>query len=207
MKTDKENTVPEGYRENALGHLVLIKNIKEIDLIRDELVKNIAKKGAELQKSLAEYKAWSMAEVAAFVELSALEYGVELGGKKGNVTLISFDGNTRLSRNIAETKFFDERIQAAKKLFDDCMKRKAEKGIDPLLQQMLEGAFQVNKQGHINVNEVAKLNKYDCEDDDWQLALKAANDAIQVSGTKPFVRIHKRNNDEFKLLSLDIAKL
>lgn len=207
MKELKEKNMPEGYRENALGHLVLIENIKEIDLIRDELVLKIAKRGAELQHLLAEYKAWGMSEVAAFVELSAQEYNVQLGGKKGNVTLHSFDGKTRLSRTIAETKFFDERIQAAKALFDTCISKKYE-GVDPLLIALVDKAFKVNKQGHIDVNSVLELRTIDCKDEDWLLAIQAAVDAVQISGTKPFVRIYNRDEaDDFKLLSLDISKL
>ena len=47
--------VPEGYRQNARGDLVRIENIKQIDLLRDEVVIKIAEKAQQLQTLIAEY--------------------------------------------------------------------------------------------------------------------------------------------------------
>ena len=96
------------YRQDAKGNLVPLANIKEIDLLRDELVMEIVGKAQTVQQQMAAFKADSMADIAAFVQLSADRYDVALGGKKGNVTLHSFDGSYRVNLSMQDTLVFDE---------------------------------------------------------------------------------------------------
>ncbi|WP_117249580.1 DUF3164 family protein, partial [Klebsiella pneumoniae] len=80
-------TVPADYWMDAKGALIPVKLLKPIDLARDALVGEIVTKAIELNKLMKEFKNNSFADIAAFVDLSANEYDVKLGGKKGNVTL------------------------------------------------------------------------------------------------------------------------
>nr|DAX91448.1 MAG TPA: Protein of unknown function (DUF3164) [Caudoviricetes sp.] len=85
------------YKKDARGNLVPIDNIREIDLLRDELVMEIVGKAQAVAEQLADYKRGAMDDINAFVQLSAERFGVELGGKKkGNLTLHSFDGRYRV---------------------------------------------------------------------------------------------------------------
>lgn len=74
--------VPTGHRKNALGHLVPEELIAPVDKIRDDLVNSIIAKGKALREAIAEFKASTMGEVSAFVDLSSLEYGVKLVGPR-----------------------------------------------------------------------------------------------------------------------------
>ena len=71
------------YREDAKGNLVPLASIREIDLLRDELVTEIASKACAVQDNLIEFKRRAMDDIAAFVQLSADRYDVKVGGKKG----------------------------------------------------------------------------------------------------------------------------
>jgi len=207
MKDEKENAAPEGYRLNGKGHLVPISEIKAIDLLRDELVLKIAEKAQALQVLISENKAWAMQEISAFVELSASEYGKTLGGKKGNVTLHDFEGNFRILRSRADVRHFDERIQVAKALIDDCIHAWSS-GANPHIIALVDHAFRVDKQGNIDVNQVLALGQLDIQDSDWQEAMKAARDAIQVTGTVPYLRIYRRNkHEEYMPIVLEFSKL
>ena len=207
MKNVKQNAAPEGYRHNSKGHLVPVDDIKPIDLLRDELVLNIAKKSLELQTMIAAHKSWAMQEINAFVELSASEYGKSLGGKKGNVTLHDFEGNYRILRSRADVRHFDERIQVAKSLIDECIHEWSD-GANSHLLALVDHAFRVDKQGNIDVNQVLALGQLDIEDDAWQAAMKAARDAIQVTGSVPYLRIYRRNeHDEYNPIVLEFSKL
>ena len=202
-----ENSVPEGYRQNAKGHLVPITEIKAIDLLRDELVLKIAEKALRLQTLIAENKAWAMQEINAFVELSAAEYGKKMGGKKGNVTLHDFEGNFRILRSRADVRHFDERIQVAKELIDECIHEWSD-GANPHIIALVDHAFRVDKQGNIDVNQVLALGQLDIQDDAWQHAMNAARDAIQVTGSVPYLRIYRRNeHDEYNPIVLEFSKL
>ena len=69
-------------------------------------------------------------QIQDFIELSAAEYGQKIGGKKGNVSLASNDGRNMIKRSINESITFDERLQVAKSLIDDCIHRWTQGGND-----------------------------------------------------------------------------
>lgn len=101
------------YRKDAKGNLVPVDNIKEMDLLRDELVMELAGKARLVQEKIVDFKRGAVEDIAAFVQLSADRYDVSLGGKKGNVTLHSFDGQYRVNLAMQDTLVFDEGLLAA----------------------------------------------------------------------------------------------
>ena len=91
--------------------LIPITNIKEVDLLRDELVMEIVNTLNPLFQELREAKINAIADVRAFVDVSAEKYGVK-PSKKGNVTLYSFDGKWRVTIAMNDVLTFDERLQS-----------------------------------------------------------------------------------------------
>lgn len=204
---NSQNNVPAGYRINAQGHLVPESQIKPLDTLRDETVMNIVTAARQLRQAMAEFKVASMQQIGDFTDLSAAEYGVEFGGTKGNVSLVSFDGRYKILRAIGEHRVFDERIQAAKKLIDDCISEWSA-GADARIMAMVDHAFRVNKQGQIDINQVLGLRSLNIDDVKWNEAMDAAADAIKVTGTSQYLRIYERQGDgSYKQISLDMAKL
>ena len=204
---NSENSVPAGYRINAQGHLVPESQIKPLDTLRDETVMNIVTAARQLRQAMAEFKVASMQQIGDFTDLSAAEYGVEFGGTKGNVSLVSFDGRYKILRAIGEHRVFDERIQAAKKLIDDCISEWSA-GADARIMAMVDHAFRVNKQGQIDTNQVLGLRSLNIDDVKWNEAMDAAADAIKVTGTSQYLRIDERQTDgSYRQISLDMAKL
>ncbi|STO57599.1 DUF3164 family protein [Grimontia hollisae] len=199
--------IPQGYRVNAQGHMVPETQIKAIDLLRDDLVQNVVSAAREQQQALAAFKLLAMNEVTDFVDLSAEEYDVKYGGTKGNVTLMSFDGRYKLVRAKGEHRVFDERIQAAKTLIDTCINRWSE-NVNDHIKALVDHAFRVNKQGRIDVNQVLSLRQLDIDDFQWNEAMDAIADSIQVTGTSSYLRLYERNSDgSYRQIPLDIAKL
>ncbi len=196
----------EGYRENALGHLVPVDQIQPIDLARDELVVEKARKIKAMQEELKRLKAEIMGDVEAFISMSAEQYGVLIGGQKGNVTLISFDGRFKLRRQISENLSFDERLQAAKALIDECIKDWTQ-GSRTELQALVNDAFQVDKEGRINTGRILGLRRLKIEDDRWLRAMDAISDSLQVTGTTAYVRLYERQGmtDRYVSVPLDMA--
>ncbi|MEI8607843.1 DUF3164 family protein [Enterovibrio sp. Hal110] len=199
--------IPQGYRVNAQGHMVPESQIKPIDLIRDDLVQNVVTAARQQQQALAAFKLLAMNEVTDFVDLSAEAYDVKYGGTKGNVTLMSFDGRYKLVRAKGEHRVFDERIQAAKTLIDACINRWSE-NVNDHIKALVDHAFRVIKQGRIDVNQVLSLRQLDIDDDQWNEAMDAIADSIQVTGTSSYLRLYERNSDDsYRQIPLDIAKL
>lgn len=201
-----ETTAPDGYWVDAKGVLTPEGLIKDIDKSRDALVGEIILKAISLNKVMAEFKQSTFADIAAFVDLSANEYNVKLGGKKGNVTLYTFDGRYKIQRAIADRLAFDERLQAAKALIDECLTDWTE-GAKPELQVLINRAFSADKEGEVSTSAVLALRRYDIADTRWQLAMKAIGEALQVIGSSAYVRFYERigDSDQYKPISLDMS--
>ena len=193
------------YRKDARGALVPVDSIKTIDLVRDDLVHRVFQNVVPVREELVRLKQLALQEIRDFIELSANEYGVQLGGKKGNVTLTSFDGEFRLMVAMSDTLAFDERLQAAKKLIDECLEKWTQNS-DANLKTVVQAAFDVNKQGHINTGRVLGLRRLNIHHEKWSEAMNILSDSIQVLASKEYVRFYQRNTDgKYELINLDLA--
>lgn len=200
-------TVPEGYRLNDKGHLIPLDKIKEIDKLRDETVINLVGQALSLQIQMRSIKEQFFAEFHNFVELSAQEYDTQIGGKKGNVSLMSFDGKYKVQIAIQDNLVFDERLQVAKSLIDECL-REWTKGSNDNIKAIIDNAFAVDKEGKINIRRVLSLRSLNIVDDKWQKAMTAISDATQVISSKEYMRFYERDEyGKYQQISLDFANL
>ena len=203
----EENKVPEGYMENSHGGFDPVGVVKDIDKLRDQMVKEIVAQSLEANKRLTEMKKEFFKTVEAFVELSAEKYGVKFGGKKGNMTFISYDGKYKVLVAVNEDVIFDERLQIAKDLIDKCINDWS-KGSRDEIKALVQDAFYVGKSGNLNKNRILGLRRLDIKDERWQKAMQAISDSVQVTGSKQYIRIYVRNKDDaekYDLLNLEVA--
>ncbi|EHK2735753.1 DUF3164 family protein [Salmonella enterica] len=197
---------PEGYWIDARGVMTPADMVKPIDKDRDALVGEIVDRALPLHKGLADFKLAVFADTQAFRELSGENYGAKVGGEKGNMTLYSWDGVWKVQVAIAERLAFDERLQAAKALIDECLKDWTE-GSRPEVVSLIDEAFQVDKEGEVSTSRILRLRRLDITDERWLNAMRAINDAILIVGSKKYVRLYQRVGDsnQYVPLSLDLA--
>lgn len=204
----KKNETADGYMPDQKGRLIPVENIKPIDMERDKLVREIVRDAKELSGDIVRFKTDKFGDIAAFVDLSAEQYGVTVRGAagKGNVTLLSFDGKFKVQRAIAEHLTFDERLQAAKALIDECIVSWSQ-GSRPELQVLVNNAFQVDKEGKISTDRVLGLRRLEIQDARWQSAMQAIGDAIQVIGSKSYIRVYERDDEtgQYVPIPLNVA--
>lgn len=202
----KKTTIPAGYRQDAKGRLWPESQIKPIDLTRDQLVTDIVAAAKVLSGSIGEFKSSKFADIAAFLQLSAEQHGVKLGGAKGNLSLVSFDGRFKVQRAIAENITFDEQLQAAKVLIDECLADWT-RGARGEVRLLVQDAFRADSAGNIRTAEVLRLRRIEITDERWQRAMTAISDAIQVIGSKSYLRVYERDEDtgEYRAIPLDVA--
>lgn len=200
--------IPQGYKQKHNGTLVPLDQIKELDLLRDELVNNIAATFIAERESLSQLKQTILDEMGAFVELSAEQYNTKLGGKKGNLLLMSFDGRYKVVMQIQESIVFDERLQVAKELIDACI-HKWSNGADDKILTLVNDAFQVDKAGNVSTARILALRRLKIEDEQWEQAMKAIADSMTIAGSKTYVRVYERIGKEnaWQVISLDFAAL
>jgi len=198
--------IPEGFRQDAKGHLVPVEMIKPIDLARDELVIELVDKAKAISKALSAFKAGAFGDIKAFVEMSAEQYKATIGGKKGNVTLLSFDGRYKIVHAVQDSIKFDERLQAARALIDECAAEWTQDARSEV-RVLVNEAFRTDKVGEISTGRVLALRRLEISDLRWQRAMQAISDAVQVVGSKSYVRIYERigDSDQYASIPLDIA--
>ncbi|HEY8898894.1 MAG TPA: DUF3164 family protein [Chthoniobacterales bacterium] len=201
----KNTQLPVGYREDAKGRLIPEAQIKPIDQERDCLLAELLAIAEDINNRLRAFRQKAFGDVEAFAELSAEKYGATIGGKKGNLTLVSFNGSIKVHRAIADQLVFDERLQAAKALIDECLKEWAD-GARPEIVTLIGDAFQVDRTGKIDTARILSLRKLDIKDGRWARAMEAIGDSLQVSSTRSYIRIYKRDDaGAYRQINLDLA--
>ena len=197
--------VPEGYMVNSKGHLIPVDKVKPVDKLRDEEVRSMVRTAKVLNEDMRRVKNRLFASFNDFVALSAQEYEVTLGGKKGNTTLLSFDGRYKVQLAVSENIVFDERLQIAKNLIDECLTDWTQNASDNI-KAIINQAFQVDKEGKISTHRVLSLRSLDINDDNWMRAMDAISDAIQVTDTKEYIRFYERDEKgAYHQIALDFS--
>src|SRR3546814_8463243 len=106
---------------DAKANLVPVEAIKPADLLMDETVRKITGFARDLSAQIARFKGHTFEDVNGLQALIAQEYGVTVGGRKGNITLTSFDGCEKVQVQVADLIEFGPELQAAKALVDKCL--------------------------------------------------------------------------------------
>ena len=202
-----DSTTHDDFLTDAHGRLVPISKVKPVDLLRDQLVRALHDDARRLSVTLAEFRRRMLRDIEAFVTLSAEQYDAHVGGAKGNLTLMSYDGRLKITRQIADHIVFDERLQAAKQLIDECV-HEWSAGANANIQALVTHAFQVDKAGKVSTERVLGLRRLDIDDPKWLQAMRAISDSLQVVGTSVYVRFYERasvDSDQWLAVPLDIT--
>jgi hypothetical protein len=206
MTTDKD-PVPPGYWRDANDALIPVAKIKPIDRDRDQVVRALCEQAKKASAALMGFKTTAMQAVTEFVQRSLAEYDARHGGKKGNITLISFDGRYKIVRAMQETLVFDERLQVAQSLIAECIGTWS-KGSNDNIKVLVNQAFQVDKTGSINTGRVLGLRALKIDDEKWLKAMAAISDSTRTVSTKAHIRFYERDSQgEYYPIALDVASV
>ena len=194
------------YLRDAKGSLVPVESVKPADLLMDEVVRGVIARATDLSARIRAFKAQTFDEVAEFQALLAQDYGAAIGGKKGNITLTSFDGCRKVQVQVADLIEFGPELQAAKALIDECLSEWAASG-GVELRSLVNRVFSVDKEGQINRAELFMLLRVEIADPRWVRAMDAIRDSIRVIGSRTYVRFYERDAADapWRSVPLDIA--
>src|SRR5690554_6732291 len=174
--------IPEGYLQDAQGRLVPESQVREQDKLRDSIVRDLVAEALKINGGLKQFKARALNDIADLIQIAADRWEVDLGGKKGNITLTSFDGRFRIQRVYAERITFTEELEAAKELFGRCLDRwTADASTN--VRALIDRAFRPNKNGQIRTAELLGLLRLEIDDKEWEQACDALKQSISVDGS------------------------
>ncbi|MBB4465471.1 MULTISPECIES: DUF3164 family protein [Rhizobium] len=192
---------------NAKGGYDPIAAVKEHYKLEDQTVRSIFGFAEDLSAQISRFKGHTASDLLALDTILAEKYGTKIGGKKGNRTYCTYDGLRRITVQVSDQITFGPELQIAKQLIDECM---TEWSADsrPEIQSIVTRAFNTDKEGQVNRSEVFMLKKLDFKDERWQQAMEAISDAIRITGSKEYVRFHRRDRqqDEWQPVTIDMAK-
>ncbi|MCK5606029.1 DUF3164 family protein, partial [Candidatus Pacearchaeota archaeon] len=191
---NKKPVVPEGYKMDSLGRMCPIETISAIDLLRDETVNELVEKALVLQEQIKAFKEYAFGTISTFVDISAERYGATIGGKKGNVTLSSFDGSHRVDISIKGLLAFDEGILAAKVLVDECVKEWTSESRREV-KAIVDSTFKPDSTGNVSIARMFALLKMEIDDERWKRAMLAIRESMTVNGSKTYLNVKRRTED------------
>lgn len=194
------------YMTDAKGRLIPKSMVKPQDQLRDQTVKIIVERFKKSHEVLKSCKVKSMQDISELEEIVAEKYQAKLGGKKGNLTLYSFDGKYKVMRSFADRIVFNEAAKSAEALFKECILEWGQ-GADPKLVSLVNYAFETDKQGNLSFSKIYSLLHYNINDEKWLRAKQAIIDSMNVAYSKSYIRVYERVGDTevYKAISLDIA--
>lgn len=193
------------YLKDGKGRFIPVSSVPDHDIKRDILVREIAAEALKIEELLAMFKVDRIADVHAFVAMMAEESGVKLGGEKGNITLAAYDGSLKVMVAISDYIEFDERLNAAKQLFDEMIQEGTESSPD-WLRTILLDAFDVKK-GYIDTKKMLGLTRLKIDHPKGIKAQSLILRSIRITSSKEYLRIYKRDDKgKYKLVNLDLAR-
>ncbi len=198
---------PDDYMMDSAGRLVPRANVKPEDLLQDELVRKLFERARTIRAGMRQFREDADGDIRAFLDLLAEQYGAKKGGAKGNLTLATYDGCERVTIAISDTITFGPELQIAKELVDSCLTRWTEGG-NANIRAVVTDAFDVGKEGKLNVSKILGLRRLSIDDEEWKRAMQAITDAVKVNASRSYIRFHERASPDsaFIQVPLDIAK-
>jgi hypothetical protein len=195
------------FMADAGGRLVPVDLVKPEHRLEDDTVRTIVGHALNLNAQITRFRGHTFDDINTFVDLLAERYGGKRGGKKGNVTITTYDGTQKVVIQVQDQLSFGPELQVAKDLVDTCITKWAV-GANDEIRALVEHAFQVDQAGKINRAALFQLRRLDIEDEQWREAMAALGEAIRVIGSREYVRIYKRADARAKweAITIDLAQ-
>jgi len=197
--------IVDGRMENAVGDLVLLKNIHDSDLLEHDLVLNIATIWENLSGKIARFKQHNFEDVTTFVDLLFENWSAKRGGREGNMSFNTVDRRWMLKICIQKTIDFGPEIHVAQSKLTEALEQMTDRNSD--LTSIVTSAFTL-VDGKLNVAAMLRLRKLKIGNELWNEGMKIIDAAIEVISSKKQIRLYKRNDQgQYDAVSLNIAAL
>ena len=203
-----DEPAPAGYRRNSRGDLVREANVTEINRRMDAVVRRIHAAGQSLSEQLWRFRMAALAEIWEFRDWVVESNGGRIGGRKGNITLTSYDGRERVQLAQAERVEAGIEILAAQAILEECVDAWS-KGSGLNLQALVDQAFKRDAMGCLSVSHLLRLRRVEIDHPRWRDLQRTIADALRPVGVAEYVRLHRRPTPEqpWEQVPLHLAKV
>lgn len=191
----------------ADGGFMPVELVKTMDQLKDGVVRKIMGYAIALSDQVSRFLGHTFEDIGSLEALLAQEYGTRLGGKKGNITLYTFDGLYKVEVRVQDHIDFGPELQVAKALVDECLNEwSADSRAE--IRAIVTHAFRTDSIGKINRSEIFTLLRMEIDDPRWREAMRAIRDAMIVIGSKTYVRMWMRPTFDarWSSVTIDLAR-
>lgn len=192
------------YMADGSGGLRAVESIPAMKKLMDEMVRREWGWAKALADQLRRFRGHLMTNLDAFDALVDQEYGVKIGGAKGNRTYTSFDGLWQIKVKIHDRVAYGPELQAAKALFDECLREWAADSRAEM-RSIVTNAFATDREGQISRANIAALLMTESEDERWNRGKDAIRDAAYVIGAKEYVQFRWRADAKADFTTMTIS--
>lgn len=191
----------------ADGAKIPVATVRPQDLLQDDLVRSEMGHAVALSEQIARFLAHFWDNLGAFEALLYEKYEATVGGRKGNKTLMTYDGCFKITVQVADNIVFGPELQIAKSLVDECLNDWTENA-GAELKAVVTRAFNTDKEGQINRAALYSLLRLEIADERWKRGMQAIRDAMRVVGSKSYVRFYRRPTADapWEAVTIDLAK-
>lgn len=183
------------------------KYIDPVDKKRDKLVEKLVKSAEEVSLKLCFLKEQAVDEIEKHLDWLEKRYSVSQRTQEGNKTLSNFSMNAKVEIRINKFIDFDERLEVAKTLIDQCIQRWSQ-GANDKLSLLVKDAFKIDSKGRLDKHRIIGLRRLEIKDADWDKAMELISDSVQVVGRRSYIRFWKKAEDgQWRSISLDISAM
>jgi hypothetical protein len=158
--------------------------------------------------SLTDLKAWILREMRAYRDMMLADYGVRIGGSEGGFSVRSVCGTKVVRLDIAKQTTFGPELEAAKALLDEFFEAELD-GSSEAIREIVTKAFKLNSKGRLDTQGILGLRDFKFENEVWQRAMQAIDDAICRDNATTYVRVYRADPERKteKMIPLDLAKV
>jgi len=195
-----------GWWIDAKGDAVPPRHVRPEDKLCDRIVEKMIRRATKAHEDLVRLKRQAFEDVEIYLAKLENVYEVQARTRGGNKQLTDFAGRKRVAVKVQKVIDFDSRIELAKQLIDDCVKRWS-KDADDRLIMLINDAFKVDKKGQLDRDRILGLLKLKINDAVWVKAMGIIKDAIYVAGRRAYIQFSERDaaTGTWRTICLDIA--
>lgn len=192
----------EGSWIDPRGNAVPQAYVKPLDRKRDHEVEMAVKEALAIEKRMRDLKGKIIGRITKYRAAMEKDTGVKLEGK-GNVCLTNFSGDKQLEFSMNDIIVFDEKLQVARQLINDCI---GEWSVDSNknLKVVINQAFEMDKKGKVNTQAILKLRSLNIRNAKWKQAMELIGESISITGTRQYLNIRIRENSSAKLRTVNL---
>lgn len=179
------------HLKDAKGRMVPVAAIKPVDLLMDQLTRELIEESRAVYALVSDFKARTFERVAEFRALVAQHHDAKVGGDKGNVQLLTFDGRQRVQVAVSDLIEFGPELEVAKELIDDYLKElTTDSSVE--LRAFVSQIFSVEKKGQISRSDLIMLTRMNVNDARWTKAVAAIHESTRIVGSRVYARYYER---------------